>query len=63
MYLARKLRHGEQHLDEGEFLDVRRLPFAELVEKVMAGGIADAKTVAITLKVKEFLRREEAGER
>ena len=61
MYLARDLRHGEQHLDPDEFLEMERLPFGELVERVMAGGIADAKTVAITLKVKEFLRREEAG--
>lgn len=61
MYLARKLKHGRQHLDEGEFLEVCRLPFSELVERVMAGEITDAKTVAITLKVKEFLSREAGG--
>lgn len=61
MYLARGLRHGKQHPDEDEFLEVERLPFSTLVEKVMAGEILDAKTVAIALKVKEFLSREAGG--
>ncbi len=62
MYLARDLRHGEQHPDEDEFLEVRRTPFEDLCERVMAGEITDAKTVAIVLKAKEFLRREERHE-
>lgn len=61
MYLARDLRRGESHPDEDEFLEVERKPFGELVERVMAGEISDAKTVAITLKVKEFLSREAGG--
>lgn len=61
MFLARDLRHGAQHLDEGEFLTVSRVPLDDLVERVMAGELTDAKTVAVTLKVKEYLRRE-AGE-
>lgn len=59
MYFARDLRHGEQHPDEDEFLEVRRVPFEELYGRVMAGEITDAKTVAIVLKVKELLRQEE----
>lgn len=61
MYLARDLRHGKQHPDEDEFLDVVRTPFPVLVERVMKGELTDAKTVALVLKVKEFLSRE-AGE-
>ena len=61
MYLARKLRHGEQHLDEDEFLEVRRLPFTELLERVLSGEITDAKTVALALRVREFLSREAGG--
>lgn len=61
MYLARKLRHGEQHLDEGEFLEANRIPFQTLLERVLSGEITDAKTVALTLKVKEFLSREAGG--
>ena len=62
MYFARKLCHGEQHPDEDEFLEVERIPFDTLYERAMAGELTDGKTVAIILKVKEFLRRE-AGER
>lgn len=61
MYLARKLIHGEQHLDEGEFLEVRPIPFEELVERVLSGELTDAKTVALTLKAREFLSREAGG--
>lgn len=61
MYFARGLRHTHQHPDEDEFLEVERIPFDTLYERVMAGELTDAKTVAIVLKVKEILRRE-AGE-
>ena len=61
MYFARGLRHGACHPDEDEFLSVERIPFETLYQRVMAGEITDAKTVAITLKVKEIIRRE-AGE-
>ena len=61
MYLARKLRHGKQHLDEGEFLEAVRIPFQTLLERVLAGEVTDAKTVALTLKAKEFMSREAGG--
>lgn len=57
MYLARGLVFGENDLDEGEFLDVVRVPFDELVEKVMTGEIRDAKTVVAVLKTKVLLSR------
>jgi len=57
MYLARDLVFGENDLDEGEFLDVERVPFDELVEKVLAGEIRDAKTVAAVLKAKILLSK------
>ena len=59
MYLARDLKQGKQHLDEDEFLNVERRPFAELVDRGMSGALCDAKTVAAILKTREFLRREE----
>jgi len=58
MYLARGLRFRRQHLDPDEFLEVRRSPFDELVERVMAGELTDAKTVACILKAREYLKRE-----
>lgn len=61
MYLARGLKFGKQHLDPDEFLEVRRAGFAELVERVMAGELTDAKTVACILKAKEYMSREAGG--
>ena len=55
MYLARKLKRKQQHLDEEEFLNVEVMKFDELVRQVMDGTITDAKTVSTTLKVKVLL--------
>lgn len=57
LYLARDLTLGEQALDENEFLNVLRVPFDEMVRRVMDGEIADAKTVAGILKAKVLLNR------
>ena len=58
MYLARDLKQADCHPDEDEFLDIVKMPFDQLLEQVMSGEIADAKTVATTLKTKLFLERE-----
>jgi ADP-ribose pyrophosphatase len=55
LYLAKKLSFGAQNPDEDEFLDVERIPFDELVHRVMDGEIRDAKTVAAVLKTKVLL--------
>lgn len=55
MYLARDLHRTDCHPDEEEFLELAVMPFQELVRMVMAGSIIDAKTVAMTLKVKTLL--------
>lgn len=55
MYLARDLAFGETDLDEGEFLNLERIPFDTLVEQALAGEIRDAKTVAAVLKAKLLL--------
>ena len=51
MYLAEGITFGERALDEDEFLTVETAPLSELVEKVMNGEIADAKTQIAILKV------------
>ena len=51
MYLAEGLTFGETSPDEDEFLDVVRIPLAELVERIVRGEITDAKTQAAVLKV------------
>ncbi len=55
MYMARGLHRGDRDLDEDEFLDVFRIPLAELVEDVMAGRISDAKTQTAVLKAARIL--------
>ena len=45
----------EQHLDEDEFLNVERIPFSEMVHRVMDGEIEDGKTIAAVLKAKVLL--------
>ena len=55
MYMARKLRKGDRHLDADEFLDVYTIPLKDLVEDVMAGKISDAKTQVCILKAARLL--------
>lgn len=50
MYLAQGLHFSEQKLDEGEFLEVERIPLAEAVVMVMRDKIPDAKTQIALLK-------------
>lgn len=55
MYLARGLDFGDASPDEGEFLDVIRVPLDEAVKMVMDGKIPDAKTQIALLKTKMLL--------
>ncbi|MCR5142030.1 MAG: NUDIX hydrolase [Ruminococcus sp.] len=55
MYLARGLHFGEQQPDEGEFLDVVKIPFEKAVEMALSGELPDAKTQAAILKTKILL--------
>ena len=52
MYFAHQLTFGEAHLDKDEFLNMERVPFDQLVERVLSGEIKDAKTIAAVLKAK-----------
>ena len=49
LYLARELSVGESHPDDDEFLNVVRVPLAQLVADIMAGEVNDAKTVCAVL--------------
>ena len=55
LFLARGLHMEQQSLDEGEFLNVERIPFDEMVHRCMSGEIEDAKTIAAVLKAKLLL--------
>ncbi len=56
MYLARGLHKGTRNLDEDEFLNIREVPLADLVEEIMEGKIADGKTQVAILKVARLLQ-------
>ncbi len=58
MFMARKLTFGETDLDEGEFLEVFRVPLNEAVEMVLRGEITDGKTQVAILRAKFMLERE-----
>lgn len=55
MYLARDLSFGDTDPDEDEFLNLERVPFEQMVERVLSGELKDAKTIAAVLKAKLLL--------
>lgn len=59
-YYATGLTFTKQHLDEGEFLDVVKMPFSEALEKVISGEIRDGKSQIMILKVDALRRRRAA---
>lgn len=50
LYAATGLKMGEQHLDEDEFLNVKKIPLEEAVKMVLDGEITDGKSQALILK-------------
>ena len=63
LFLAEELTQGEQELDDGEFLNLERYPFAEAAAMAADGRMNDAKTLAILLRAGAALRKEaEHGE-
>ena len=44
LFLTREFDEKSQNLDEGEFLDVVKMPFEKALEMVLNGQIKDAKT-------------------
>ncbi len=57
MYLALDLTEGACHPDPDEFLEVERVPFDELVARIMRNEVRDGKTISTVLKAKEYLKR------
>lgn len=50
IYLAKGLKKTSAHLDDGEFLNVHRLPFDQVISMVLKGEIHDAKTCYAVLR-------------
>lgn len=53
VYIADKLKPGEQDLDEHEYVEVIEMPFDEAYEKTLNGDISDAKTIIGILLAKK----------
>jgi len=60
LFVASGLASGTQQLDEGEWLEVHRFPFAEAVEMIRSGEIQDGKTITGLLLMAQ--RRNGAAE-
>ena len=50
MYLARGLSFSSQDLDEGEFLDVKKMPLKQAFEMAMNNELPDAKSQLCIIK-------------
>ena len=55
VYLARDLTYGEADPEETEDLQIKKLPFSEVVEMAMKNEITDALAVAAIFKLKILL--------
>lgn len=63
MYLATDLTYKNAHPDDGEFLEVEKIPLKTLVEMVMDGKIPDSKTQIAILKAEKILAERKKGEK
>ncbi len=61
LFLARELTFGERHLDQGEFLEPFKLPFAEALAQAADGRLNDAKTLAALFRADKLMREEADG--
>lgn len=50
IFLARGLKQGSIHPDDGEFLRVERIPFETVLARVLSGEIRDGKTCYAVMK-------------
>jgi 8-oxo-dGTP pyrophosphatase MutT (NUDIX family) len=55
VYLAEGLTQGETEFEETEILQVKKLPFSEVLEMVMSGEITDSLSIAGLLKAARIL--------
>lgn len=60
-YLATGLTFRDAHPDDGEFLEVEKIPLDTLVKMVMDGEIPDAKTQIAILKADKILSERKAS--
>jgi len=57
LYYTRQGKHVGQHLDSDEFINLSRMSLPEIIDQIMAGGITDAKTIAMAFLIQERKKR------
>jgi len=55
VYLAEDLTHGETEFEETEVLEIRKLPFSDVLKMAMDGSITDGISIAGILKAARIL--------
>ncbi len=63
MFLAEELEFGEDDLDDDEFIEVVRIPIAELAEMISRGEIIDGKTQSGVMRTLYILNKREQEEK
>lgn len=58
LYACRVCERGADDLDEGEFLEVEKIPLKKAVQMVLSGEIVDAKTQVAVLKVSRLVEEK-----
>lgn len=58
LFYAKGLHFDKQELDEGEFLQVKKIKFDNAMDMVMSGEIKDAKTIISILKINEMRKHD-----
>lgn len=58
LFLALDLEYQGSKLDDGEFLNVEKIPLSDLITMVDSGEIVDAKTIICILKAARRLKNE-----
>ena len=61
VYLAEGLEHGKTAFDETEKIEIRQLPFADLLQMTLKGEITDVLSVAGILKLAALKNMVSAG--
>ena len=56
LFLARRLKEGASSLENGEFLEVAKMPLKKAVEMVMQSKITHGPSCALILKADKYLR-------
>ena len=57
LFFAKDLVQGPSHPDDGEFLEIVRVPYTELMDMVRRGEIDDSKTLAGILKASLLMEK------